>query len=144
MVYLLLPNGTGVLRRESITVESSLVTVRFADAPSSCYAIIRTPNAMFKTVLKDNTITIDISRIRGELKFTVVADDGRKWQCDPILIGEGKHGGLFIATKTNLGEKIAKLAEENTRLSRRVTELESKLLKMEQQLEGLADGYNII
>ena len=133
MVYLLLPNGTGVLRRESITLESTLITVRFADAPTNSFVIVKTPNAMLKTALRDGTITMDISRIRGELKFTVVSDDGRKWQCDPVLIGEGKHGGLFIATKTNLGEKIAKLAEENNRLSHRVAELEKKLLKMEQQ-----------
>lgn len=143
MVYLLLPNGTGVLRRESITLDSSVMTIEFANAPADSVVLVNTPNMMFKTKLKDGAVSFDITRVRGEIKFTIVSGDQR-WKCDPIHIGEGKDGGIFIATKTNLGEKIAMLSEENIQLNQRLIDLERKLLDMKRQLDRFAAGYKFI
>ena len=143
MYYLLMPNGRGILKHDATRLKSSVLKLKFAEAPKESVITVCNANKTYRFVLKNGELSIDVSELRGDVEI-IVTEKQSRWVCDPLFIGEGEDGGIFVASKTCYGEIISSVVGEVEALKKELTEVKERLDLIEPKYAYVTNGSDIV
>lgn len=143
MYYLLMPNGRGILKHDATRLKSSVLKLKFAEAPRESVVTLCNVKKTYCLHLKNGEVLVDVSDLRGDVEI-VVSDKKSRWVCDPLFIGEGEDGGIFVASKTCYGEIISSVVGEVEALKKELTEVKERLDLIEPKYAYVTNGSDIV
>lgn len=150
MEYKLLNGNDGVIMTREPEIVSGMLYITFTGAPEKATAIFeRDDGESAYRALSDGLCGIESDWLHGTIKVTVALLIGSmradRWLCESFCAKQQENGRVLIyPDNINIQEKIVKLQEgysdlkdEAGKLTQKVTELETKIIK-------LLEGYDIV
>lgn len=150
MEYKLLNGNDGVIMTREPEIVSGMLYITFTGAPEKATAIFeRDDGESAYRALSDGLCGIESGWLHGTIKVTVALLIGSmradRWLCESFCAKQQENGRVLIyPDNINIQEKIVKLQEgysdlkdEAGKLTQKVTELETKIIK-------LLEGYDIV
>lgn len=140
MDIILMKDGQGVFKLETVNVKDDRLPLRFINAPPySTVAIISENKTVRYTLSSKGETEINVSQTSGKVKFTVISKN-KIWHCDGIYIERDVRANVRITTLVDYPRKIERLVDECERLSKELSELRDVVKTLIRDEEK----YNIV
>lgn len=137
---ILMKDGQGVFKLETVNVKDDRLPIRFINAPPySTVAIISENKTVRYTLSSKGETEINVSQTSGKVKFTVISKN-KIWYCDGIYIDRDVRGNVRITTLVDYPREIERLVDECERLSKELSELRDVVKTLIRDEEK----YNIV
>ncbi len=148
MEYKILDNGTAVVLTRQPEMVYDELYIDFSGAPSGATAIFESGGSLYR-LLNGVTCSVPVDKLNGVVKVTVALLDGsarpRKWTCEELLAEKQKNGGTLISPNDmNLPQRFVELKLENESIRQTNDRISMRLKKLEDKLERLLEGYDLI
>lgn len=149
MEYKILDNGTAVVLTRQPELVYDELYIDFSGAPSGATAIFEVGGDSLYRLLHGETCSVPADKLNGVVKVTVALLDGsarpRKWACEELLAEKQKSGGTLVSPNDmNLPQRFIELKMENEAIRQTNERIETRLKELEDKLERLLEGYDLI
>ena len=150
MEYRLLDNQTGVLITRKPEMIYDELVIGFSGCPMGATAIIESGGKSFYREIVEETCAISEGCLCGhDVRVCVAILDHsarpKRWMCEHFIAEKQRDGGTLVyADESMLPKKYTDLALEAQALRKRCTAVEDRVQKLEDRLERLMEGYDII
>lgn len=148
MTYRLLSTGRGVPLALAPEHGNSL-QLSFENAPDGASAYLKLANgAVFYKEITDGKITIDLSRIAGEIRIGVVSTKATtppgSWDCGALTVVHTIGGTMVAPSAADLAEQVRRVMLEAEEIREKNNELSEKLDEVLRRLDEIYEGYDFI
>ncbi len=147
--YRVLDNGTAVLMTRQPALEEGDVLITFTGAPDGATAVFESGKDAIYRLLKDGCCLVPSDKLCGAVRVTLAVLDGtarpRKWVCEELMADRWESGLVMISPNdANLPQRVTELKLENENIRQMGRELQERIVALEERLERLYEGYDLV
>lgn len=144
MEIILLNNGFGIARGETIFTSKGKLPITFAGAPENS-TITRICNKHFvaRPLNADNTYFLDLEDVEGEVKLNVTSE-GKVWVCDSLIVTREEEGIVSVRTAPNYLKQITYCIDEIKDIRAELDALRGEVIAVLKKLDLVENPYKLI
>lgn len=144
MEIILLNNGFGVARGETIFTSKGNLPLVFAGAPeNSTVTRICNRRSVVRRLGENGSYLLDLSDVEGEVKFNVTSD-GKVWVCDSLIVTREEDGVVSVRTAPDYLKQITYCLDEIRSLRDELDSVRKSVQIIREKLDLVENPYKLI
>jgi hypothetical protein len=144
MDIVLLKNGFGLVKSETIQIKSGMLQLRFVDAPEgSVVTIIGDHGRMARFLEADSTYNLDLSNITGEIKI-ILSGNGKVWSCEGIYVSRDVDGEITVHTLPDVVKQISYCVDKIAGLEKSLEYINGQIAEMRERINMTIKQYELV
>lgn len=144
MDIVLLNNGFGLMKPETLSIKSVTIELKVLGAPKNgVVTFVTDTSRMARHLDEDGAYILDLSSLSGNIKI-LVTGEGKVWNCGSINVSRDDDGNVIVSTLTDYVDQITRCAEKIESLERSIVYINEVIGELREKLDLVDKQYKLI
>ena len=144
MDIVLLNNGFGLMKPETMTIASGSLELKIINAPQNGVVTFVSDNSRMARHLDENgAYILNLSSLSGNIKL-LVTGEGKVWSCGSINVSRDEDGTVIVSTLTDYVDQITRCVEQIESIEKSITYINEAIRELRGKLDLDEKQYKLI
>jgi hypothetical protein len=144
MDIVILNNGFGLMKPETLSIKRGGIELKFLNAPSDGVVTFVTDTSRMARHLDENgAYILDLSTLSGNIKI-LMTGAGKVWNCGSINVSRDEDGAVIVSTLTDYVDQITRCVEKIESIERSITYINEVIRELRKKLDLDDKQYKLI
>lgn len=144
MDIVLLNNGFGLMKPETLSVKRDSIEFKFLNAPSKgVVTFVSDTSRMARHLDENGAYILNLSSLSGNIKI-LVTGEGKVWSCGSINVSRDEDGTVIVSTLTDYVDQITRCVEKIESIEKSITYINEAIRELRVKLDLDEKQYKLI